>query len=335
MARSGDVKLGVIGAGYWGPNLIRNFASLENVSLTKIADIDQAKLDKLKETYPRVEYSTDPDEVFASDVDAICISTNAPSHYELSKKSLQAGKHTFCEKPLTLRAAEADELVRIAEDKDLRLMVGHVMVYHPAVRRIKDILDSGEIGDLLYINSIRVNLGIARSHENALWSLTPHDLSIILYLFEGEHPVGVSATGKDFLTPGVEDIVFLSLYFNQQNMAHVRASWLDPQKLRKLIVVGSKGIVIFNDIGKDSVIEVYDKWIKPLPDGTFEHNCNDEAKIYEIPADEPLKLECEDFVRSVLDGNPPITDGKSGATVVSILEHAQESIKKKGAYLAL
>jgi len=329
------VRLGVIGAGYWGPNLIRNFASIEDVKLEKVVDLDPEALAKLKDNYPDTRFSHDAEELFASDVDAVCVATGAASHYELSRKALLAGKHVFCEKPLTLKSAEADELVKIAQEKNLRLMVGHVMVYHPAIRRIKQVLESGEIGNLLYINSIRVNLGLARAHENALWSLTPHDLSIILYLFEGEHPVGVSATGKDFLTPGVEDIVFLSLFFNQKNMAHVRASWLDPQKLRKLIVVGSKGIAIFNDIGKGSVVEVYDKWIAAKGDGTFEHNRNDDAKVYEIEGAEPLKLECEDFIKSVMDGRPPITDGKSGATVVSILEHAQNSIRQKGAYLPL
>ena len=329
------LRLGVIGAGYWGPNLIRNFAAIDDVSLEQVADIDQAKLDKLKDAYPQTRFTTDPEEVFLSDLDAICIATDANTHYELTKKDLLAGKHAFCEKPLTLKSAEADELVRIAEEKDLRLMVGHVMVYHPAICKIKEILDSGEIGELLYINSIRVNLGIARTNENALWSLTPHDLSIILYLFEGEHPVGVSTTGKCFLTPGVEDIVFLSLFFNTKHMAHVRASWLDPQKLRKLIVVGSKGIAVFNDIDADSMIEVYDKWIAPKGDGTFEHHCNEKPRIYEIEKVEPLRLECEDFVQSVLDGRPPITDGKSGATVVSILEHAQKSMKEKGTYQPL
>ncbi|MBN2378863.1 Gfo/Idh/MocA family oxidoreductase [candidate division WOR-3 bacterium] len=329
------IRLGVIGAGYWGPNLIRNFASIKEVKVEKVIDLDIEALDRIKEKYPDTLFSNDTEELFDSKVDAICVATNAPTHYELTKKALLSGKHTFCEKPLTLKTTEAEELVKIAEEKNLRLMVGHVMVYHPAIRKIKQILDSGEIGELLYINSIRVNLGLARVHENALWSLTPHDLSIILYLFEGEHPVGVSATGKDFLTPGVEDIVFLSLFFNQQNIAHVRASWLDPEKLRRLIVVGSKGIAIFNDIGKGSVIEVYDKWIKPKEAGGFEHNQNEKSKIYELDKVEPLKLECEDFIKSIVDGKPPIADGRSGATVVSILEHADNSMKQKGTYLPL
>lgn len=329
------LHLGVIGAGYWGPNLIRNFASINEVKLEKIADLNKEALDRLKGTYPDTQFSQDTESVFNSDLDAICIATDSSSHYELSRKALLAEKHVFCEKPLTLKSAEADELVKIAEEKNLRLMVGHVMVYHPAIRKIKEILDSGEIGELLYINSIRVNLGIARPNENALWSLTPHDLSIILYLFEGEHPVGVSATGKAFLTPGVEDVVFLSLFFNTKHMAHVRASWLDPQKLRKLIVVGSKGIAVFNDTGKDSVIEIYDKWIAPKGDGTFKHHRNEEVKVYEIEKTEPLRIECEHFVRSVIDGTRPLTDGKSGATVISILEHAQASLKEKGAYKPL
>ncbi|MBD3284743.1 gfo/Idh/MocA family oxidoreductase [candidate division WOR-3 bacterium] len=329
------VRLGVVGAGYWGPNLIRNFARIEDVKIEQIADSNKDALAKLQDTYADTVFTQNPEELFASNVDAVCIATNAETHFQLSKQALLAGKHTFCEKPMTLKTSEAEELVEIAREKGLVLMVGHVMVYHPAIRRIKGILDSGEIGDLLYINSIRVNLGLARAYENVLWSLTPHDLSIFLYLFEGEHPVGVSATGKDFLTPGVEDIVFLSLFFNQENLAHVRASWLDPVKTRKLIVVGTKGIIVFNDTGADSVIKIYDKWIKPKGDGTFEHNRNDEFKVYDIPKDEPLFLECQDFIKSIVNGKRPITDGESGATVISILEHAQESMKQKGTYLAL
>ncbi len=329
------VRMGVIGAGYWGPNLIRNFASLDEVKLETVVDLNPKALEKIAQAHPDIKLISDANELFTSDVDAICIASGAPSHYKLAKQALLAGKHTFCEKPLTLKTKEAEELVKIAKEKDLKLMVGHVMVYHPAIRKIKEIVESGQIGMLLYINSIRVNLGLARAHENALWSLTPHDLSIILYLFEGEHPVGVSATGNDFLTPGVEDIVFLSLFFKQDTMAHVRASWLDPQKLRKLIVVGSTGIAVFNDIGKGSVVEVYDKWIKVKDDGSFEHNRNEKPVVYELGEAEPLKLECQDFISSIIENRKPVADGESGAVVVSILEHAQNSIKQKGAYLSL
>lgn len=329
------LRLGVIGAGYWGPNLIRNFASLEDVSLERIADLDATALAKLKETYPKVDFTTNPDDVLGSNLDAICIATSAHTHYELAKKALLAGKHVFCEKPLTLKACEAEDLVEISEKKNLKLMVGHLMLYHPAVRKLKALIDSGKLGQVFYVNSMRVNLGIARSNENALWSLTPHDLSIILYLFGKDTPVGVSATGKDFLTQGVEDIVFVSLYFNGNQMAHVRASWLDPEKIRRVKVTGSRGIAIFDDVGKDSVVKFLEDWIEPKGNGDFSYHKTNEAEVFEVDKLEPLRLECEHFVECVLQGKKPLTDGLNGARVVAILERAEESLKEKGAYKSL
>lgn len=329
------LRLGVIGAGYWGPNLIRNFASLEDVSLERIADLDTTALAKLKETYPKVDFTTNPDDVLGSNLDAICIATSAHTHYELAKKALLAGKHVFCEKPLTLKACEAEDLVEISEKKNLKLMVGHLMLYHPAVRKLKALIDSGKLGQVFYVNSMRVNLGIARSNENALWSLTPHDLSIILYLFGKDTPVGVSATGKDFLTQGVEDIVFVSLYFNGNQMAHVRASWLDPEKIRRVKVTGSRGIAIFDDVGKDSVVKFLEDWIEPKGNGDFSYHKTNEAEVFEVDKLEPLRLECEHFVECVLQGKKPLTDGLNGARVVAILERAEESLKEKGAYKSL
>lgn len=326
------LRLGIIGAGYWGPNLVRNFASLKNVSLERIADLDPAALEKLNQTYPQVRFTTNPDELLSSDLDAICIATSAHTHYKLAKKALGAGKHVFCEKPLTLKTNEAEELVEIADKRNLRLMVGHLMLYHPAIQRLREIIDSGELGELLYMNSMRVNLGIARSNENALWSLTPHDISIILYLFQNLSPLGVSAVGADFLTPGIEDVVFVSLFFEHNRLGHIRASWLDPTKIRRLKVVGSKGMAVFDDVGKDSVIEFYDEWIEPKAEGEFEHHRNEKPRIIELEKIEPLRLECEHFVECVIDGKKPLTDGQSGAKVVAILEHAQASLKEKGAY---
>lgn len=329
------LKLGVIGAGYWGPNLIRNFAAIDAVSLEGIADINKAALEKIETDYPGIKTTLDPHELLASDVDAVCIATSAPTHYDLAREALLCGKHVLCEKPLTLQTEEADELVEIAQKSGLILMVGHLMLYHPAIRTIKEMIEEDKLGKLLYVNSIRVNLGIARSHENVLWSLTPHDLSMILYLFDNEMPLGVSAAGADFLTPGIEDMVFVSLFYSDNRFGHVRASWLDPTKIRRLKVIGSKGMVVFDDVGADSALEFYDEWIEPKGNGGFEHRRNFTPHIYEIEKAEPLKLECEHFIQCVLEGKRPLTDGQNGADVVRILEGAQTSLKEKGAYKPL
>lgn len=329
------IRLGAIGVGYWGPNLIRNFASLENVSLEKVADLDQTALDRIRKAYPKVNFTTNPDDILDSDLDAVCVSTGAQTHYEITKKALLADKHVFCEKPLTLKSSDAQELVEIAEQRNLRLMVGHLMLYHPAVRKLKTLIDSGKLGEVFYVNSMRVNLGIARSNENALWSLCPHDLSIILYLFGDSLPVGVSATGKDFLTPGVEDIVFASLFFNEKKMAHVRASWLDPEKIRRVKVTGSRGIAIFDDVGRDSEVRFLEDWIEPKGNGEFAYHKSDNAEVFELEKVEPLRLECEHFVECVIEEKRPLTDGRNGAHVVAILERAEQSLKEKGAYKSL
>ncbi len=329
------IRLGVIGAGYWGPNLIRNFAVLKNVSLEKISDLDQTVIDKIKPDYPNTAFTKDAAELFDSDLDAICVATSAPTHYELAKKALEAGKHVFCEKPLTLKSNQAKELVELAEKKNRRLMVGHLMLYHPAVRKLRELIEQGKLGDVFYVNSMRVNLGIARSNENALWSLAPHDISIILYLFGSNLPVGVSATGKDFLTRGVEDIVFASLFFNGNQIAHTRVSWLDPEKIRRVKVTGSRGIAIFDDVGKDSVVQFHEDWIEPKGNGVFTNHKSKTPEIFELEKVEPLKLECEHFVECVIHGKKPLTDGQNGLNVVSILERAEESLKEKGAYKSL
>lgn len=329
------IHLGVIGAGYWGPNLIRNFAAINNVSLERVADINKAVLEKIETDYPGIKTTIDPHQLLTSDVDAVCIATSAPTHYDLAREALLCGKHVLCEKPLTLKAEEADELVEIAQKRGLILMVGHLMLYHPAIRKIKELIDQGKIGKLLYVNSIRVNLGIARANENALWSLTPHDLSMILYLFDNQMPEGLSAAGADFLTPGIEDMVFVSLFYSDNRFGHVRASWLDPTKIRRLKVIGTKGMIVFDDMGADSTLEFYDEWIEPKGNKTFEHHRNFTPKLLEIGKAEPLRIECEHFVQCVLEGKRPLTDGQNGADVVRILEKAQESLDEKGSYKPL
>ncbi len=329
------IHLGVIGAGYWGPNLIRNFAAINNVSLEQVADINKAALEKIETDYPGIKTTIDPHQLLTSDVDAVCIATSAPTHYDLAREALLCGKHVLCEKPLTLKTEEADELVEIAQKRGLILMVGHLMLYHPAIRKIKELVDQGKIGKLLYVNSIRVNLGIARANENALWSLTPHDLSMILYLFDNQMPEGLSAAGADFLTPGIEDMAFVSLFYSDNRFGHVRASWLDPTKIRRLKVIGTKGMIVFDDVGADSTLEFYDEWIEPKGNKTFEHHRNFTPKLLEIGKAEPLRLECEHFVQCVLEGKRPLTDGQNGADVVRILEKAQESLDEKGTYKPL
>jgi predicted dehydrogenase len=260
-------------------------------------------------------------------VDAVVISTPVPTHYELAKQALEAGKHVLVEKPPAMRGSEIDELVRIAAERDLVLMPGHLLLYHPGVRKMKELIDSGELGDVLCVYGNRQNLGIVRTNENALWSLGVHDLSVILYLLD-EEPSEAVAHGNAFLTPGVEDVVFCYLRFPSGKIAHMHLSWLDPHKMRKLTVVGREKMVVFDDMELERKITVYEKapWKRTDSYGEWQTRSGD---IYspKIATDEPLKLECQEFLRLVAGEGDRRKVAEDGARVVRALDRLTESLR--------
>jgi len=250
-------SVGVVGLNYWGPNLVRNFNDI--AELTWLCDLDEAQLQTIGARYPNARTTSSFEELLADDtLDAVVIATPVPTHYTLAKQALQAGKHVFVEKPPAMRAEEMDELVSLAVERDRVLMPGHLLLYHPGVLKVKDLIDRGELGDVLCVYGNRVNLGIVRSNENALWSLGVHDLSVILYLLD-EDPELATAQGSASIHPGVEDVVFCFLRFPSGRIAHMHLSWLDPHKMRKMTVVGREKMVVFDDMEPERKVTVYEK----------------------------------------------------------------------------
>jgi len=251
------MNVGLAGLGYWGPNLARNFDELAD--LAWLCDLDSSRRDAFTSRYPAARMTADFGELVADpELEAIVIATPVPTHYELAKQALEGGKHVLVEKPPAMKAAEMDELVRIAAERDLVLMPGHVLLYHPGVRKLKELVDSGELGEVLCVYTNRQNLGIVRTNENALWSLGVHDLSVVLWLI-GEDPVEAVAHGRDFLTENVEDVVFCYLRFPSGKIAHMHLSWLDPHKMRRMTVVGREKMVVFDDMELERKVTVYEK----------------------------------------------------------------------------
>jgi predicted dehydrogenase len=331
------INIGVIGAGHWGPNLIRNFASLREVNLHTICDLKQERLAHMKQYYPQVKVTTDYLNLLEdSEIEAIVIATPAASHYQMAKESLLAGKHLLVEKPLALSSKEAEELVELAEKMDKILMVGHTFEYNAAVNKLKEYIDSGELGDIYYIYSERLNLGRIRDDINAMWNFAPHDVSIILYLL-GKLPVRVSAQGFSYIQSKIEDIAFITLEFANGVGAHIHISWLNPNKVRRMTVVGSKKMVIYDDVSADAKVQVYDRGIDKKSLGDFE-NFGDfqlllrsgDIYIPKINFIEPLKVECAHFIECIRKGKRPLTDGEDGLRVVRVIEVAQRSLESGG-----
>ncbi|MBV8079451.1 MAG: Gfo/Idh/MocA family oxidoreductase [Actinobacteria bacterium] len=318
------MNVGLAGLGYWGPNLARNFAELAD--LTVLCDVSEERRAEFAGRYPDVRVTGDFDELLASDVDAVVIATPVPTHYELAKRALEAGKHVLVEKPPAMRAAEMDELVEIAAASDLTLMPGHLLLYHPGVVKLKQLIDAGELGDVLTIYANRQNLGIVRVNENALWSLGVHDLSVILYLLD-EEPSEAVAHGNAFLTPGVEDVVFCFLRFPSGRIAHMHLSWLDPHKMRRITVVGREKMVVFDDMELERKVTVYEKapWKRAETYGEWQTRSGD-IYIPKIETSEPLRLECQHFLRLVEGDGDRGKVARDGAMVVRALEQLQDSL---------
>ncbi|HEY5160415.1 MAG TPA: Gfo/Idh/MocA family oxidoreductase [Gaiellaceae bacterium] len=317
--------VGVAGLGYWGPNLARNFDLLAD--LRWICDASPELLEKQAKRYPNARATTRFEDLLEdSELDAVVIATPVPTHAPLAKQALQAGKNVFVEKPMAMNAADAEEMVALAEEKGLVLMPGHLLLYHPGVLMLKKIVDSGELGDVLYLYGNRQNLGKIRRDENALWSLGVHDLSVILYLV-GEEPSEAYAHGQSFLTKGVQDVVFCYLRFPSGKVAHMQLSWLDPQKMRKMTVVGREKMVVFDDMEMDHKITIYDKAPEQPTDtyGEWQTRTGDKYSP-KVPNDEPLRLECQTFL-DLLDGKGDARAvAHSGLTVSRTLDQLQQAL---------
>jgi predicted dehydrogenase len=312
-------SVGVVGLNYWGPNLARNFAGLAD--LTWLCDLDEQHLAPNAARYPSARTTTDYDDLLSDDsLDAVVIATPVPTHHALAKQALEAGKHVFVEKPPAMRAAEMDELVSLADARELVLMPGHLLLYHPAVLKLKELIDDGELGEVRCVYGNRVNLGIVRSNENALWSLGVHDLSVILYLLD-EDPDFVTAQGSWSIHDGVQDVVFCFLRFPSGKIAHMHLSWLDPHKMRKMTVVGREKMAVFDDMEPDRKVTVYEK----SADATGELHSGD-SHIPKISSAEPLRLECTYFLELIAGQHDRRKVARDGARVVRALEMLTNSL---------
>jgi len=325
------VQVGVVGLGYWGPNLARNFDRLPGAALRWVCDADEDKRARWAPQFPSTQVSADFDELLADpELDAVVVATHVPSHPVLARRAFEAGKHVFVEKPLAQSVAEAEDVVAAAREAGRVLMVGHLLEYHPGVERLKQIADEGELGDLHYIYSNRLNLGKLRADENALWSLGAHDVSVVLRLV-GEEPTEAHAMGESYMREGVEDVVFCYLRFPSGLAAHLHLSWLDPHKERRFTVVGSKRMATFDDMDTERKLTVYDKGFDQ-DFSSYGEYVTRSGDIWSprVPNEEPLRIECRHFVERVRDGDPPRSGPVSGLRVVRVLEALQRSLETSG-----
>ena len=328
------IRVGQIGVGYWGKNLLRNFSELGDCEVTWICDIAEDVRDRVRASHPSARVTADAAELFAdNDLDAVIIATPATTHATIARAALAAGKHVFVEKPMALTVEDAQSLVDEAARVDRILMVGHLLEYHPAFTCVKELIDRGDLGDVYYLYSTRVNLGRVREDENAMWSLAPHDISIALMMVRDE-PVSVAASGHAYLQPGIEDVAFVSLRFARGTIAHMHVSWLDPHKVRQLTVVGSKKMAVVDDQESSEKVRIYDKGVN----WTGQYQTYGEALtlrtgdifIPQIEMTEPLRVECQTYLDAIADGRPPRSDGRDGLRVVKVLAAADESMKNGG-----
>src|SRR5213593_3486184 len=312
-----QVSVGVVGCGYWGPNLIRNFRQLQDCRLQLMCDTSEQRLAHLKSLYPEVEGHKDLGHLLnGAGLDAVIIATPVRFHYAMAKASLLAGKHTFIEKPMASSAEECEELVSIADEKGLVLMIGHTFLYSPAVTKIKEIVDRGDIGDIRYISSRRLNLGLFQKDINVAWDLAPHDISIILHIL-GEFPVAVNCQGNAHVTPQVEDVTNMSLLFPHKRFATIQSSWLEPRKIREMTIVGSRRMIVYDDLRTREKIRIYDARVERPPHydtfAEFQYSYHyGDSYIPYIVQEEPLQVECQHFLECIREGKSPMTGGREG-----------------------
>ncbi len=327
------LNIGVIGYGYWGPNIVRNFSGIEGARVASICDKDQSIIKKLKKQYPGIEVHSDCNAVVLStNIDAVAVVTPVSTHYELAKMALLNGKHVFVEKPFTATVAQAEELIELAEKKRLKIMVDHTFLFTGAVRKIKQIVQEGELGDLYYYDSTRVNLGLFQHDANVVCDLAAHDFSIMDYIID-EKPSAVTASGKSHIN-GFEDIAYITVHFNNHVIAHFNVNWLSPVKVRSTLIGGKKKMLVWNDVNPDEKIKVYDKGIEVknkegIYDLLVSYRSGD-MWAPKVEQKEALKLEAEYFVQCIEHDKIPINDGHAGMRVVRLLEASNESLKNHG-----
>ena len=334
------LNVGVVGCGYWGPNLVRNFKQAPDCHLKVLCDASEQRLSHMHRLYPDLATTQKLEDVLNdSQVDAVVIATPVRFHYSMAKAALNAGKHVFIEKPMARTEAEAAELVSLAERQGLVLMVGHTFLFSPAVRRMKEIINAGDIGEVQYIAARRLNLGLFQKDINVAWDLAPHDISILLHLLD-ELPLSVSCQGSSHVTRGIEDVTMMHLNFRKNRCAFIHNSWLDPKKVRQMTVVGSQRMIVYDDTEPLEKLKIYDARVEVPPhydtfaEFTYSYHYGDSYVPY-IKQDEPLKLECQHFLDCISTGAVPITNGRLGLEVVKILEASSESLRQHGASVNL
>ena len=332
------MNFGVIGYGYWGPNVVRNLTNLEGSRVISIADFDASARQRALKAHPSVHVTASPDEVVTSTkIDAVAIVSPVWTHYEMAKAALMNGKHVFVEKPFTINYAQGEELVELAEKRNLKIMVDHTFLFTGAVRKMKEMIDDGSLGNLYYYDSTRINLGLLQHDVNVLWDLAPHDLAIMDYLIEGT-PEGVAATGEKHLNEH-EDVAYMTLYFPNKVIAHINVNWLSPVKVRMTLVGGEKKMVVWNDLVADEKLRVYDRGVKTTTqEGIHKLLVNYRSGDMWAPRleqVEALQQEMKYFVECIETGKDPFNDGRAGLRVVKMLEAATESLAKRGALVYL
>ena len=330
------IVVGVVGCGYWGPNLVRNFKTLSNCNLRAMCDSSEARLAHMKSLYADVEGMTDFGHMLNGvGLDAVVVATPVKYHFGLAKAALLAGKHTFIEKPMASSSAECEELIDIAKRKGLVLMVGHTFLYSSPVRKMTEIIQAGDIGEIRYISSRRLNLGLFQKDINVAWDLAPHDISIILHVL-GEFPETVNCQGNAHVTPGIEDVTNISLSFRQKRFATIQSSWLEPRKVRDMTIVGTRRMIVYDDLQPLEKLRIYDVRVERPPhydtfaDFHYSYHYGD-SYIPRLQQEEPLKVECQHFLDCIENGATPLTSGQAGLELVRILEAATKSLKAHGA----
>ena len=336
--QEGTVRVGVIGYGYWGPNIVRNLHGQKNVQAVRVCDKSPAALARAQKAYPNIETVSDPLEILRSpDIDAVAVITPVWAHYELAKMALENGKHLFIEKPFTSNSAQAEELIDLAARKKLTIMVDHTFLFTGAVRKIRELTESGALGDLYYYDSLRVNLGLFQHDVSVVWDLAPHDLSIMDHIIKAE-PEAIVATGEKHLN-GVEDVAFMTIYFPRNVIAHINVNWLSPVKIRTTLIGGQKKMVVWNDLVADEKVRVYDRGVQissgeGIRDLLVSYRSGD-MWAPQLEQVEALQAEMGYFADCILNNKVPFNDGHAGLRVVRMLEAAEQSIRRKGELVRL
>ena len=331
-----QIAIGVVGCGYWGPLLVRNFKGLPDCQVKAVCDMSQARLTHLATLYPDIEGMTDPQQfINGCGLDAVVIATPVQHHYSLAKASLLAGKHTFIEKPMASSSEQCEELIDIAERNGVVLMVDHTFLYSAPVRKIAEIVQAGDLGDIRYINSRRLNLGLFQKDINVAWDLAPHDISIILHIL-GEFPTAINCQGNAHVAPQVEDVTNISLSFPHKRFATIQSSWLEPRKIREMTIVGTRRMIVYDDVRTREKIRIYDVRVERPPHydtfAEFQYSYHyGDSYIPHIQHEEPLKLACQHFIDCIETNSQPVTGGRQGLEMVRILEAASASLKMNGA----